>query len=121
MGIRKNISAFQARSVLPEADNYFTENYLNLEFTMRPERQDKELPDDYNGLMPVIEEPQAAYNREDRVKEITQQLEDGIKDMFTSEKYMGYLNTMSKFHGYSLNNTLLIAKTESAGFTCSWL
>ena len=108
-GDKEEYFSFSSQKVLPEADNYFTENYLNLEFTMRPERQDKELPDDYNGLMPVIEEPQAAYNREDRVKEITQQLEDGIKDMFTSEKYMGYLNTMSKFHGYSLNNTLLIA------------
>ena len=108
-GDKEEYFSFSSQKVLPEADNYFTENYLNLEFTMRPERQDKELPDDYNGLMPGIEEPQAAYNREDRVKEITQQLEDGIKDMFTSEKYMGYLNTMSKFHGYSLNNTLLIA------------
>ena len=108
-GDKEEYFSFSSQKVLPEADNYFTENYLNLEFTMRPERQDKELPDDYNGLMPVIEEPQAAYNREDRVKEITQQLEDGIKDMFTSEKYMDYLNTMSKFHGYSLNNTLLIA------------
>ena len=108
-GNKEEYFSFSSQKVLPEADNYFTENYLNLEFTMQPERQDKELTDDYNGLMPVIEEPQAAYNREDRVKEITQQLEDGIKDMFTSEKYMGYLNTMSKFHGYSLNNTLLIA------------
>lgn len=108
-GDKEEYFSFSSQKVLPEADNYFTENYLNLEFTMQPERQDKELTDDYNGLMPVIEEPLAAYNREDRVKEITQQLEDGIKDMFTSEKYMGYLNTMSKFHGYSLNNTLLIA------------
>lgn len=112
-GDKEEYFSFSSQKVLPEADNYFTENYLNLEFTMQPERQDKELTDDYNGLMPVIEEPLAAYNREDRVKEITQQLEDGIKDMFTSEKYMGYLNTMSKFHGYSLNNTLLIAAEET--------
>ncbi len=104
-GDKEEYFSFSSQKVLPEADNYFTENYLNLEFTMQPERQ---MPDD-NRLMPVIEESQAAYNHEERVKEIIQQLEDGIKDMFTSKKYMGYLNTMSKFHGYSLNNTILIA------------
>ena len=45
----------------------------------------------------------------DRVKEITDQLEAGIADLFASEQYVTWLNTMSKFHDYSLNNTLLIA------------
>lgn len=36
-------------------------------------------------------------------------LEDGVKDLFTSENYQKYLRTMSKFHKYSFNNTLLIA------------
>lgn len=44
-----------------------------------------------------------------KVKEITDQLEQGIQDLFESEKYMAWLRTMSKFHDYSLNNTLLIA------------
>lgn len=43
-----------------------------------------------------------------KVKEITNQLEQGIQDLFQSEKYMDWLKTMSKFHDYSLNNTLLI-------------
>lgn len=84
MGIRKNISAFQARRYCQKQIIILQKIILILNLPCN-ERQDKELPDDYNGLMPVIEEPQAAYNREDRVKEITQQLEDGIKDMFTSE------------------------------------
>lgn len=108
-GDKEEYFSFAGQKIMPMADNYFTENFLNIEFTNQPNRQEQEMPDDYNGLMPAIEEPQAAYNHDDRVREITQQLEDGIKDMFTSEKYMGYLNTMSKFHGYSLNNTLLIA------------
>lgn len=106
-GDKEEYFSFAGQKIMPMADNYFTENFLNIEFTHQPNRQ--EMPDDYNGLMPAIEEPQAAYNRDDRVREITEQLEKGIKDMFTSEKYMDYLNTMSKFHGYSLNNTLLIA------------
>ena len=44
-----------------------------------------------------------------RVKEITDKLEEGLKELFESEKYKSYLNTMSKFHNYSFNNTLLIA------------
>lgn len=45
----------------------------------------------------------------DRLKEITDSIEQGIKDLFQSDKYMEYLRTMSRFHRYSLNNTLLIA------------
>lgn len=57
-----------------------------------------------------------------KVKEITDQLEQGIQDLFESEKYMSWLRTMSKFHDYSLNNTLLIAfqrpdATLVAGYT----
>ena len=57
-----------------------------------------------------------------RVKEITDQLEQGIQDLFNSEQYMTWLRTMSKFHDYSLNNTLLIAfqkpdATLVAGYT----
>lgn len=43
-----------------------------------------------------------------RVKEITAQLEQGVKDLFASQRYQEYLKAMSKFHDYSLNNTLLI-------------
>lgn len=47
-------------------------------------------------------------NQKDKIKEITDKLEAGIKDLFSSEKYIEYLQTMSKFHNYSFNNTLLI-------------
>lgn len=43
------------------------------------------------------------------VQEITDQLEEGIKQMFESSRYKNWLDTMSRFHRYSLNNTLLIA------------
>lgn len=44
-----------------------------------------------------------------QVKELTDKLEKGIKDLFESNRYKEYLNTMSKFHNYSFNNVLLIA------------
>lgn len=48
-------------------------------------------------------------SQKERVMEITEKLEKGIKDLFESDKYKAYLNCMSKFHNYSLNNTMLIA------------
>lgn len=58
----------------------------------------------------------------DHVKEITDQLEAGIAELFHSEQYRQWLDTMSRFHDYSLNNTLLIAMqkpdaTLVAGYT----
>ena len=50
-----------------------------------------------------------ADKRANQLKEITERLEQGVKDIFTSEMYTKYLLTMSKFHNYSFNNTLLIA------------
>ena len=60
--------------------------------------------------------------QKDKLKEITDKLETGIKELYDSEKYVTWLNTMSKFHQYSLNNTILIAMqhpgaTMVAGFT----
>ena len=43
-----------------------------------------------------------------KVKEITDRLEEGLKELFEGEKYKSYLNTMSKFHNYSANNIQLI-------------
>ena len=45
----------------------------------------------------------------EKMKEITDRLEHGISELFDSERYKAYLATMSKFHDYSLNNTILIA------------
>ena len=50
-----------------------------------------------------------AVDRKQQMKEITERLEQGVKDIFTSEMYTTYLRTMAKFHNYSFNNTLLIA------------
>ncbi|MGN1382756.1 MAG: ArdC-like ssDNA-binding domain-containing protein [Eubacterium sp.] len=60
----------------------------------------------------------------EKVKSITDQLEAGIKALFESDSFRQYLQTMSKFHDYSLNNTILIAMqkpdaTLVAGYT-SW-
>lgn len=58
------------------------------------------------------------------MNEITKMLEEGVHKVFESDNYKNYLNTMSKFHNYSMNNTLLIARqnpdaTLVAGFK-SW-
>ena len=60
----------------------------------------------------------------EKIKEITDRLEQGIQDLFDSDRFKEYLRVMSKFHDYSLNNTLLIAMqkpdaTFVAGYT-SW-
>ncbi len=44
-----------------------------------------------------------------RVQELTDKLKQGLQDLFNSDSYRNYLSTMSKFHNYSFNNTLLIA------------
>ena len=59
-----------------------------------------------------------------QVREITDKLEQGIKELFESERFKEYLRTMSKFYHYSFSNTLLIAMqkpeaTYVAGYT-SW-
>ena len=49
-----------------------------------------------------------ARTEKQKVKEITDRLEEGLKELFEGEKYKSYLNTMSKFHNYSANNIQLI-------------
>lgn len=44
----------------------------------------------------------------ERLKDITDSIERGIQDLFQSDKYAEYLRTMSRFHKYSVNNTMLI-------------
>lgn len=73
-----------------------------------------------NNTATKVMEPDAV--RKNKVLEITDRLETGIKELFDSEKYVTWLNTMSKFHEYSLNNTILIAMqrpdaTMVAGYT----
>ena len=58
-------------------------------------------------------------SRKDRIKEITEQLEAGVKAVFESDAYKAYLKCMSKFHNYSLNNTLLIALQRPDAQLCA--
>ena len=65
--------------------------------------------------------PEAQQSAQERVKEITDKLEAGLKALFEGDNFRSYLNTMSKFHNYSFNNTMLIAlqkpeATYVAGF-----
>lgn len=53
-------------------------------------------------------DPKRREEREEQIKALTDQLEKGIKEVFTSEKYKAYLSTMAKFHSYSFNNSILI-------------
>ncbi len=50
-----------------------------------------------------------AQKPNEKIKEITDRLEQGIQDLFDSDRFKEYLQVMSKFHNYSFNNTLLIA------------
>ena len=57
----------------------------------------------------------------EKVKEITDRLEAGIQALFDSDAYKNYLKTLSKFHDYSLNNTILIVYHQSMVYTGSVL
>ncbi len=58
---------------------------------------------------PVIPIVLTSEKPAEKLKEITDRLEQGITELFESERYKEYLRVMSKFHNYSFNNTLLIA------------
>ena len=86
----------------------------------QPERGEAERTDfDAAATMPPAAEPQqprpvvpivlTAEKPADKVKEITDRLEQGVQAIFDSDRYKEFLTAMSKFHDYSLNNTILIA------------
>ena len=81
-------------------------------------------PDVAQEPRPVIPIVLTSEKPADKLKEITDRLEQGIKELFDSDRYKEYLRVMSKFHNYSFNNTLLIAMQKPdaslvAGFQ-SW-
>ena len=89
-----------------------------------PDKKEDKIPEEFK------KEDNGIYSKEDRekarddVKSLLSKLEDGLKAVFDSDNYKNYLNTMSKFHNYSINNTLLINQqkpdaTLVAGFN-SW-
>lgn len=58
----------------------------------------------------AVSEPHGGkFKPQQTVADITDKLEQGVHDLFESEKYKAYLSSMSKFHNYSLNNTILIS------------
>ena len=86
--------------------------------TPQPPVQEKEQADlDASAVQPAlaIEQPPvlpiilSSEKPADKMKEITDRLEQGILGIYESDRYADYLRTMSKFHDYSLNNTILIA------------
>ncbi len=61
-------------------------------------------------VTPKMAEKKATYQtKKNDLKEITDRLEEGIRDLFESDKYKNYLRVMSRFHNYSFNNICLIA------------
>ncbi len=83
--------------------------------------QDAEQPQEPRPVIPIV---LTSEKPAEKLKEITDRLEQGITELFDSERYKEYLRVMSKFHNYSFNNTLLIAMQKPdaslvAGFS-SW-
>ncbi len=87
--------------------------------TPQPQAQEKEQAD-LDAAMAVQAAPEteprpviplilSSEKPADKMKEITDRLEQGILGIYESDRYADYLRTMSKFHDYSLNNTILIA------------
>ena len=68
--------------------------------------QAAEQPQEPRPVIPIV---LTSEKPAEKLKEITDRLEQGIMELFDSERYKEYLRVMSKFHNYSFNNTLLIA------------
>ena len=68
--------------------------------------QAAEQPQEPRPVIPIV---LTSEKPAEKLKEITDRLEQGIAELFDSERYKEYLRVMSKFHNYSFNNTLLIA------------
>ena len=77
------------------------------------------MPDDIeNGLTSSVPDKPEETEKEvsgtafqtskEKLKEITEGIEKGIKDLFASDQYVQYLKTMARFHRYSLNNIIII-------------
>ena len=89
--------------------------------TRQTTAQPKEQAQEPRPVIPIV---LTSEKPADKLKEITDRLEQGITELFESERYKEYLRVMSKFHNYSFNNTLLIAMQKPdaslvAGFS-SW-
>ena len=107
----KNYFSFADENLMPKPG--FRSGYKDMDFTKVAEV--------------FISEKKREYKNKDtknNVNEITKKLSEGVKEIFEGDNYKKYLNTISKFHNYSTNNTILIARqnpeaTLVAGFK-SW-
>ena len=97
--------SFRENQTLPVSENRFATAPEQIQFSPVPEMMVAES----TVLGKTADSNRKIESRADRVKAITDKLETGIAALFQSETYKAYLSTMSKFHNYSLNNTLLIA------------
>lgn len=117
-GDGKEYFSFAEKKAMPVADAHYEKNYMNIHFPQVAERRN----------YVTVSENKTAYksakSTQNKMNEIPQMLEEGVRKVFESDNYKNYLNIMSKFHNYSINNTLLIARqnpdaTLVAGFK-SW-
>ena len=105
-------------------EQYHIMGYPEAERTA-PENDEREAaPVDIAAANPIRPIELKSQRTNEKIKEITDRLEQGIQDLFDSDRFKEYLQVMSKFHNYSFNNTLLIAMqkpdaTFVAGYT-SW-
>ena len=64
--------------------------------------------------------PEAKSDKQQQIKEILAGIESGIQNLFQSDQYRLYLQTMAKFHRYSLNNTILIFQQRPDATHCQF-
>ena len=105
--------SFKENSIMPIGTQMFARDPADIKFQ--------------NVAEPVVSEKRGSYHttpeqRQEKIKQITDKLEQGVHQIFESDNYRAYLSTMAKFHSYSLNNTILIAMqkpgaTLVAGYT----
>ena len=117
-GDGKEYFSFAEKKAMPVADAHYEKNYMNIHFPQVAEKRNYETANENKTSY------KSAKSTQNKMNEITKMLEEGVHKVFESDNYKNYLNTMSKFHNYSINNTLLIARqnpdaTLVAGFK-SW-
>lgn len=101
--------SFMENSILPVKEVSYAKKPEDIVFSgvAEPEGGYKQSPKGKSGK--AYDPEASARKRQEAMAVIADKLEQGVKDIFSSDAYCQYLKTMSKFHHYSLNNTLLIA------------
>ena len=125
--VHKDKGVFTGQGYIYQNENTFTEwydgrdvpeEYRIMGYPQRPDPEKAELdaaaqmatlaaePPEPRPVIPLV---LTADKPAEKMKEITDRLEQGISELFESDRYKEYLSVMSKFHNYSFNNTVLIA------------